>query len=243
MNEMLSRKSLARAIAAVTAAGAVLLLAVIVVGDARLSRALWLEHHGVVGLAASGAPASSAWTAPVQFLSDENFWLLRAVLVFHLAAALTLRSRDRERSAWHARVVLSSLLTLLVAALVVTWLLKTGIGRPRPYAGDIPFHHFSLRNTYHSFPSGHTSEVFSYLVPLIYHYRSRIAGVVLVVFGAVIALTRVLLAKHYFADVIVGAYLAAVTALLACKWLEMRHARHRRDEPGRVVRNLPVREP
>jgi membrane-associated phospholipid phosphatase len=231
MDALLSRKRLWRLLIICTAVYVALQVAVIAAGDVTLSRALWLEHENIPELAAAGKPGFSPWRETVQFISNQHFWLLRCVFVFCIAAAVYFRNKDREKSIVYRNISVSTALMLLIVALGITWAIKLGIGKPRPYAGLVAYGPFSPHNKYHSFPSGHMTETFSYIVPLLYFLRKRYLVVPLVLYGVVIALTRVLLAKHYFTDVLFGSYMAAVLGCVLCRTVGV--MAERRGRPGR----------
>ena len=90
---------------------------------------------------------------------------------------------------------------------VVTQILKHLVGRPRPKMlfldhESLDFNLFTFNSSFHSFPSGHTSTIFS-IVFVFYFLFPRIKKYIISV-GIFIALTRLIIGAHYLSDVIAG---------------------------------------
>lgn len=101
---------------------------------------------------------------------------------------------------------------VLVSATGICFILKNLLGRARPdllfsqhLFGFFGFHRDHL---YHSFPSGHTTQMTAVVLSLVLLYpRYRW---ILVSLGLVIVATRVLLTYHYLSDVLATAYLVVL---------------------------------
>ncbi|MEH7525337.1 phosphatase PAP2 family protein, partial [Bacillus sp. JJ1503] len=65
----------------------------------------------------------------------------------------------------------------------------------------------------HSFPSGHTTAIFSIITPLIYHLP--ILGFFLYPLACCVGISRVFLGLHYPSDVLAGAIVGTAFGLLA----------------------------
>ncbi|MTT33211.1 phosphatase PAP2 family protein [Terrilactibacillus sp. BCM23-1] len=69
----------------------------------------------------------------------------------------------------------------------------------------------------HSFPSGHTTAVFSVITPLILFYP--ILSIILVPIGLSVGLSRIYLGLHYPSDVLVGIGFGVLTSLISYFYL------------------------
>ena len=109
-----------------------------------------------------------------------------------------------------------------VPGLFVT-IVKRIIGRARPYVDHGPhafeFHPFSTA-AYASMPSGHATTVFSILVALGTLWpRGR---TVLWIYALAILVSRVVVSAHFPSDVVAGAVVGTVGALLVRRWFALR---------------------
>ncbi|MBI4145621.1 phosphatase PAP2 family protein [Candidatus Woesearchaeota archaeon] len=90
--------------------------------------------------------------------------------------------------------------------------LKLATLRPRPYAvGDATLIGKEPLDQW-SFPSKHASTTFSLAASTIMH--RRVLGSVALAFSALIAYSRVYLGVHYWTDVLAGAFLGVLVAVL-----------------------------
>lgn len=149
-------------------------------------------------------PWRTAWMLAV--MSGVTFfgqgWVLGAIGA--LAAAIGYWSHHRRL----VRPGLVSIAALIVSGLV-NWVLKVGLGRPRPRFVDdgVIEWSISLVSGHHSFPSGHTVSAFAFAVVFAAWRPSWrpafFAG------ATAIALSRVVLDAHFFSDVVAGALVGA----------------------------------
>jgi membrane-associated phospholipid phosphatase len=217
----LSRKRILIVLSLVTLIYIIFQVFIVFHDDMKLSQCFWLEHHTIKELEGE-KPGSSEYTALVKGISNHHFWVWRLALIGSIALAFYYRRRERRKYILFRNIVLSSLLLLLLAAGVLTWVLKLSLGKPRPSSGITEYLPWSLSTKYHSFPSGHTTETFSYLFPYIYFVRRYLLSIALVLYGIAMSLTRVILAAHFLSDVLFGMYMTITAGLIICSFVEER---------------------
>ncbi len=103
-------------------------------------------------------------------------------------------------------------LLVLVITFGVTYLIKYLFPVPRPFVSggvDIPF---SFVPSADSFPSSHASLAFA-IATSVWLGRHKLGGILLVI-ASLVAIGRVLMLVHYPIDVIVGALIGAIAALV-----------------------------
>ena len=111
------------------------------------------------------------------------------------------------------------LTALLVGVAVAVFSLKALVGRARP-CGSLAHVHALVFGTPHdpSFPSGHAAGAFAVAAFVAFESRAHpVAKVALFVIAAGIALSRVVLGVHFPSDVVAGAALGVVSALVATR--------------------------
>ena len=129
------------------------------------------------------------------------------IVVPLLLIAWAARSRRRE---WQ-RAALAVGLSVL-AAFLIGYALKYGIGRPRPYElYPELLRPFSLERT-PSFPSGHATSSMALAVALWLNYRRRWLTALSVGWSLCVCLSRVYEGVHYPTDVAAGIVLGAAVA-------------------------------
>jgi undecaprenyl-diphosphatase len=103
-------------------------------------------------------------------------------------------------------------------------ILKRLIGRARPFIGGDadPFHFapFIWRSDYASLPSGHATNVFAALVAIgLVWPRLR---PIMLVYALIIAASRIIVLAHHPSDVIAGAVIGTIGALMVRDWFAAR---------------------
>jgi membrane-associated phospholipid phosphatase len=158
----------------------------------------WLHAHG--------APVLTSIMLAITWLGSTT-----AIVIIALGFALLLyRQRD-----WYW---LMTLALTLPCGMVINWLMKLAVQRPRPFYVD-PV----LALTTFSFPSGHAAGstlLYGVLAAWFYKTETRVPRRALVIAGlvalvALIAFSRVYLGVHYLTDVVAGV-LEGIVWLTAC---------------------------
>jgi undecaprenyl-diphosphatase len=170
-------------------------------------------------------------------LSGWFLWPL-GLLLLALMLLPAERLRPVSRVLYSAVVVRVSFLFLAIAlpGLFVTTA-KRLIGRGRPFVGGeaangFNYHPFAWSSEYASFPSGHATTAFSVLVAFGALWPSL--RPVLWIYALLIALSRVMVAAHHPSDVIAGAVIGTIGALLVREWFAERRLAFFVGSDGRV---------
>jgi membrane-associated phospholipid phosphatase len=174
-------------------------------------------------------PRGTAWLWPFRILTDFGksayvLWGLAAILF--ATALLFPRVRGTARAvliAFGTRILFLFLAVLL--PVLAGEVLKDVVGRGRPFVGGqanaFNFSHFSGSEAYASFPSGHATTAFAlaFAVSAVWpHLRS-----VMLIYAVTIAATRLVLLAHHPSDVVAGALLGVIGAMLVRYWFAARH--------------------
>ena len=146
------------------------------------------------------AAAHDAFEDSVTFYSNVSVFLFAGLL----AVLFLVGRRQGARAAVAAG---ASAALALGAAQVISGLVDSH----RPYA-DHAIHVFVARSTDPSFPSDHSTAAFAIAVAVALRFRRL--GWVALAFAAAIAVGRVIVGAHYPRDVIGGAALGSLAALL-----------------------------
>ncbi len=177
----------------------------------------WMPPRGTAGL----------W--PVRILTDFGksayvLWALAAIL-FVVAIMFPL-ARGTARSMLIGFGTRTLFIFLAVLLPVLTGeIMKDVVGRGRPFVGGqanaFNFSHFAGTEAYASFPSGHATAAFAlaFAVSAVWP-RTRM---VMFVYAVVIAASRLVLLAHHPSDVVAGALVGVIGALLVRYWFAARH--------------------
>lgn len=91
-------------------------------------------------------------------------------------------------------------------------ILKKKYPRLRPYLVLKETIIYKSQLTDHSFPSGHTTAIFSFLTP--YVLFQPMLGLILLPIAFLVGISRIYIGLHYPSDVLAGMFLGTVTAIL-----------------------------
>ena len=107
--------------------------------------------------------------------------------------------------------------SLVVGGLSVT-IMKAIVGRARPYnnLGTTEFRPFSFKDSFYSFPSGHTAVAFCISSTLARRIDSFIPSVLLYTAATATGLARIYFDQHWLSDTILGAAIGIGSASIVC---------------------------
>ncbi len=136
----------------------------------------------------------------ISRLGDGVFWYcLIAVTVLYFGQAAIIPA-------------VQILLTGVIGVLLYKYL-KQRLVRERPFISHATINCNTKALDRYSFPSGHTLHAVNFSTLLIFYYPSLIW--VVVPFAVLVALSRFVLGLHYISDVLVGAFIGVLLALLS----------------------------
>ena len=155
----------------------------------------------------------------IALIFDPDIWIIVMVFCGLIALYQLVFKKQSQNTAW-----LKIALSLFIAAAVAT-LLKFVIGRYRPIMyfehGLYGFHHFSTKGSQHSSPSGHAAMAFSGLLAIASCFRKRAWTIFAVILATLICLSRLIITKHYLADVMLGAYIGIFSYFWGSHFIEI----------------------
>ncbi|MEA2987653.1 MAG: hypothetical protein QOG83_364 [Alphaproteobacteria bacterium] len=218
----------------------------VVVAGTLVAVALAVAMAVIDGAVAEAAKHTPGWlrvaAATVTDFGKSGWFLWPSGLVLVAIAGLASPALPRvARSVLAALAVRVAFLFMAVAIPgLFSAVVKRLIGRARPSVGEhadpFLYGHFVWRPDYASLPSGHATTAFAAAIAIgLIWPRLR---AVMLAYAAVIALSRVVLVTHYVSDVIAGAVVGTVGALLVRDWFAARRLGFVIDADG-GVRALP----
>lgn len=116
---------------------------------------------------------------------------------------------------WNS-VALHSFIALAMSHLPVA-VMKKKYPRLRPYLVLPQTNTCKKPLTDHSFPSGHTTAIFSVIIPFV--VAMPILALFLLPLAVIVALSRIYLGLHYPSDCAAGAVVGTTAALLVCSFI------------------------
>ncbi len=147
---------------------------------------------------------SSGWMAVFVFL----WWLAAFAIGKSQPTSIKWPSLRKKAALVFAAVALPGLFVLIV---------KFFAGRARPYTGEIGFFPFTPGSANASWPSGHTTTAFGFAVAMGLAFPPLRWP--LMAIAALIGYSRMVLEMHYLGDVIMGATIGTLGAVVVYNWL------------------------
>jgi membrane-associated phospholipid phosphatase len=98
---------------------------------------------------------------------------------------------------------------------VIIRILKCFFGRARPYNIfennlDKQFFFFQLNDNFLSFPSGHSAGIWAFIICMLFVFKDKKYIKLLIIFGILIPLTRLILQFHFLSDILTGTLIASI---------------------------------
>jgi undecaprenyl-diphosphatase len=186
-------------------------------------------------------PRGSAGLWWVRILTDfgKSAYVLWAL--FGLMCAVLIASAAMQGTGRSLLLGLGTRLQFLffavLAPVLVGEVLKWAVGRGRPFVGGeanaFNFSHFSGSEAYASFPSGHANTAFAlaFAVSALWP-RSRFF---MLVYALVICATRLVLLAHHPSDVVAGALVGVIGAMVVRYWFAARRLGFAIQRDGMIV--------
>jgi len=166
-----------------------ILLAVLWLGfSSEADVAIYFKDHRIAHPALNGL---------MQFITDWSnpvFYVFFAVMLLN-----AYKSGNRE----NVRFVLILLAVQVVVAGLAVHFVKSTVGRPRPGQG-IWFDPVTSRGSYHSLPSGHTTEFTGWSLPTVLRYKLPWLTALLALSIGLVGFSRIYLGWHHPSDVFFG---------------------------------------
>lgn len=214
-----------------------MLVLVIVVGAAILTLMYLFDAVEISLMPPRGTPG--LWW--VRTLTDfgKDVYVLGALGLLLIAVAL---AASALRGVARATLLglgtrLQYLFLSIVLSIAVGDLIKWIVGRGRPFVGGkanaFNFQHFAGTEAYSSFPSGHAITAFAlaFAVAAVWP-RARVA---MLVYALIIVATRLVLLAHHPSDVVAGALVGVIGAMVARYWFAARRLGFAIHRDGRIV--------
>ncbi len=167
----------------------------------------------------------------------KSGWVLWPIGILFLALAALPSATTRISQAVMAALVVRVGFVFLAVGLpgLFVTIIKRMIGRARPMVNGGPhpfdFEPFSVA-AYASMPSGHATTVFSILVALGSLWPR--ARTLLWIYALAIAASRIVVSAHYASDIMAGAVVGTVGALIVRRWFALRRLGFSLTPDGRV---------
>lgn len=156
----------------------------------------------------------------VTDLGDSGWMAIGLILIWILAMVM---ARFQPESPRWKPLSRQAIFVFVAVALpgIFTLFVKGIVGRARPYLfdteGPFGFNSGSFESIYASWPSGHTTTAFAFAIAVIL-MSSRLKYILLPL-AALAGYSRMALGAHYLADVIMGATVGTIGAILIYQWL------------------------
>lgn len=149
-------------------------------------------------------------------MGDATYMLLIVIAIWVYAYMGSKRSPGTAGWA-ELRAKAIRVLASVAGAGIFTMIVKVIVGRARPYTGELGFSPFTFGSAHASWPSGHTTTAFAFAVAMGLAFPKWRWP--LLALAALTGFSRMVLNKHYLGDVVMGATIGILGAMLIYNWL------------------------
>jgi membrane-associated phospholipid phosphatase len=208
---------------------------IVIIGAAIIALMYMLDAIEIGWMPKRGTP--SLW--PLRILTDFGkseyvLWALFALAFVVLVASAAARGTARALLLGLGTRMQFLFLAVLVPVMV-TDLIKWAVGRGRPFVGSdvFQFSHFAGTPAYASFPSGHATTAFALAFAVAALWPQT--RVWMLVYALFICATRLVLLAHHTSDVVAGALVGVIGALLVRYWFAARRLGFAIERSGHIV--------
>lgn len=178
---------------------------------------VWIDRPLALYLASSKPVEITQFFRYVTMIGKAEYFCILAVffgLLFWIIHRLGDRNSSFPLAVVHTTVFLL-LCEIVTSALIHT--MKMVIGRPRPrFLFNYDIYDFLPFSGYDSFPSGHTQAIVAGFLPIALCWPALRFPAFFII--AMVALSRVVLTKHYLSDVIAAVVVTALCVLWMRDW-------------------------
>lgn len=154
----------------------------------------------------------------IPFITHLGGFLTLLIAMILLIGYGKLTNRDNLK-----KIAIIALIALLFSD-IIALALKNIIHEPRPFSIMNNVHLLVVENDPNSFPSGHATSVFSVVTVFVLNMRDlakkhyKIIDCVLIIFAIVIGFSRIYVGVHFPFDVLAGAIIGILGALIINKF-------------------------
>ena len=180
-----------------------------------ISSILMLDYPLAPKAVALGEGRVALWNF-ITDMGDAKY--MGMLLLITWVSAFALGKTQPENQTWaEMRANMVLVLASVLGTGIFSMILKVIVGRARPYTGEIGFSPFTFGSAHASWPSGHTTSAFAFAVAMGIAYPKLRWP--LLALAALTGFSRMVLDKHYLGDVIMGATIGTLGAVLIYNWL------------------------
>ena len=176
---------------------------------------LTLDYTLAPKAVALGEGHEALW-AFITDMGDSRYMLMIIIAIW--AYAFISERLKPGKALWPALRAKALLVFAAVAGTgIFIMIVKVIAGRARPYTGEIGFSPFTFGSAHASWPSGHTTSAFAFAMAM--GMAFPVLRWPLLALAALTGFSRMVLNMHYLGDVIMGATIGTLGAVLIYNWL------------------------